>query len=270
MTALDLMRAWEQGRPLDTVEGIVFRREDGQIVRTPPRPVIEDLNRMPLPAYHLMDLEPYIRAEQVSEFTGQFHRSMELSTSRGCPYLCIYCHPIFGKKFRGRSPENVMNDILLLHNKYQVREFVIWDDTFTMDVQRAKAICDLIVAAGLKIHLQLRGGVRVERMDEELMSKLKMAGAETMAVGVESAVDRIQKLIKKNLSIRKVDNFLDLTEKYRMTTIGLMMLGFPGETLAEAKESIRWACASKLHYTGCPLLPGDSVPWHGPLRSRGA
>lgn len=262
LTALDLMRAWEQGRPLDTVEGIAFRREDGQIVRTPPRPVIDDLNRMPLPAYHLMDLEPYIRAEQVSEFTGQFHRSMELSTSRGCPYLCIYYHPIFGKKFRGRSPENVMNDILLLHNKYQVREFVIWDDTFTMDVQRAKAICDLIVAAGLKIHLQLRGGVRVERMDEELMSKLKMAGAETMAVGVESAVARIQKLIKKNLSIRKVDDFLDLAEKYRMTTIGLMMLGFPGETMAEARQSIRWACASKLHYTFFSLVtpyPGTAL-----------
>lgn len=94
------------------------------------------------------------------------------------------------------------------------------------------------------------------------MSKLKMAGAETMAVGVESAVDRIQKLIKKNLSIRKVDDFLDLAEKYRMTTIGLMMLGFPGETMAEAKESIRWACASKLHYTFFSLVtpyPGTAL-----------
>jgi radical SAM superfamily enzyme YgiQ (UPF0313 family) len=156
----------------------------------------------------------------------------------------------------------VLNDILLLHNKYQVREFVIWDDTFTMDIVRTKAICDLILGTGLKIHLQLRGGVRVERMDEELMSKLKMAGAETMCVGVESAVDRIQKLIKKNLSIRKVDEFLDLAEKYRITTIGLMMLGFPGETVAEVQESIRWACASKLHYTFFSLVtpyPGTAL-----------
>jgi radical SAM superfamily enzyme YgiQ (UPF0313 family) len=249
LTALELVRAWEQGRPLDTVAGIVFRGEDGQIVQTPPRPPIEDLDRMPLPAYHLMDLEPYIRADRVSDFTGQSHRSMELITSRGCPYRCIYCHTIFGKKFRGLSPRHVMNDIMLLHDKYEVREFVIWDDTFTMDVARTKAICDLIIGAGLKIHLQLRGGVRVERMDEELMAKLKLAGAETMCVGVESAVDRIQKLIQKNLSIRKVDDFLALAEKYRITTIGLMMLGFPGETVAEVMESIRWACASKLHYT---------------------
>jgi anaerobic magnesium-protoporphyrin IX monomethyl ester cyclase len=249
LTTFDLVQAWEQGRPLDAVDGIVFRRQDGQIVQTPPRALIDDLDEMPLPAYHLTDLEPYIRAEHASDFTRQRRRSMELITSRGCPYSCIYCHTIFGKKFRGRSPQHVMDEILLLYNKYQVREFVIWDDTFTMDVQRTKAICDLILGAGIKIHLQLRGGVRVERMDEELMAKLKLAGAETMCVGVESAVDRIQKLIQKNLSIRKVDEFLDLAEKYEITTIGLMMLGFPGEKLEEVKESIRWACASKLNYT---------------------
>jgi anaerobic magnesium-protoporphyrin IX monomethyl ester cyclase len=261
-TALELMRAWDEGRPLDTVEGIAFRREDGQAVQNPPRPPLLDLDRMPLPAYHLLNLDPYINAERASDFTGQLHRSMELITSRGCPYQCIYCHTIFGKKFRGRSAQNVLNDILLLHDKYGVREFVIWDDTFTMDIERAKKICDLIVEAGLKIHLQLRGGVRVERMDDELMSKLTAAGAETMCVGVESAVPRIQKLMKKNLDVRKVDTFLDLAEKYRVTTIGLLMLGFPGETLAEVRETIRWTCDSKLHYTFFSLVtpfPGTAL-----------
>jgi radical SAM superfamily enzyme YgiQ (UPF0313 family) len=254
LTTLDLVRAWEQGRPLDAVDGIVFRGADGQIVRTPPRALIDDLDEMPLPAYHLTDLGPYVRTEHASDFTKQRRSSMELITSRGCPYRCIYCYTVFGKKFRGRSPQHVMNEILLLYNKYQVREFVIWDDTFTMDVERTKAICDLILGAGIKVHLQLRGGVRVERMDEELMAKLKLAGAETMCVGIESAVDRIQKLIQKNLSIRKVNDFLDLAEKYEITTIGLMMLGFPGEKLEEVKESIRWACASKLNFTFFSLV----------------
>ena len=262
LTMYDLMQAWEHGKPLDMVEGIVFRREDGQIVQTPPRALIEDLDQMPFPAYHLMDLEPYIRAEHTSDFTGRKHRTMELITSRGCPYHCIYCHTIFGKKFRGRSPQHVMDEILLLHDKHQVREFVIWDDTFTMDIERAKAICNLIVGVGLKIALQLRGGVRVERMDEELMAKLNKAGAETMCVGIESAVARIQKLIKKNLSIGKVEGLLDLAEKYRITTIGLMMLGFPGEKLEEMKESIRWAYASKLDYAFFSMVtpyPGTAL-----------
>jgi radical SAM superfamily enzyme YgiQ (UPF0313 family) len=204
---------------------------------------------MPLPAFHLLDLEPYLRAEHTSDFTDQKRRSMELITSRGCPYRCIYCHTTFGKKFRARSPQNVMAEIRLLHDKYQAREFVIWDDTFTMDIQRAKEICDLISGSGLDIAIQLRGGVRVERMDEELMAKLKRAGVETMCVGIESAVWRIQKLIKKNLRIEKVEEFLDLAKKYGMTTIGLMMMGFPSETVAEIKESIRWTCNSKLDFT---------------------
>ena len=128
-------------------------------------------------------------------------------------------------------------------------EFVIWDDTFTMDIQRAKDICDLIIQSGIKIAIQLRGGVRVEQMDEELMAKLKQAGVETMCVGIESAVWRVQKMIKKNLKIEKVEVLLDLARKYRITTIGLMMMGFPGESIDEIKESIRWASKSQLEYT---------------------
>jgi radical SAM superfamily enzyme YgiQ (UPF0313 family) len=190
-----------------------------------------------------------VGAEHTSDFTGKKQRCMELITSRGCPYHCIYCHSFLGKKFRGRSPQHVMNEILLLHDKYRVSEFVIWDDTFTMDVQRAKDICDLIIRSGIKISIQLRGGVRVEQMDEELMAKLKKAGVETMCVGIESAVWRIQTMIRKNLRIRKVEELLNLAAKYNITTIGLMMLGFPGEKVHEIRESIRWAYRSRLDYT---------------------
>jgi anaerobic magnesium-protoporphyrin IX monomethyl ester cyclase len=249
LTMLHIAQALENGHLLDDVEGIVFKREDGQVIQTHPRAFIEDLDRMPLPAYHLFDMESYICAEHTSDFTGQKHRCLELSTSRGCPFQCIFCHSFFGKKFRGRSPQHVVDEILMLHSKYQVSEFVIWDDTFTMDIQRAKDICDLIIKSGIKIALQLRGGVRVEQMDDELMSKLKDAGVEIMCVGIESAVWRIQKMIKKNLKIEKVEEFLKLAKKYRLTTIGLIMLGFPGESLEEIKESIRWAKNSQLDYT---------------------
>ncbi len=249
LTMHHLIQAWENGLPLGTVQGIVFRSENGQVVRTPSRDLIENLNEMPLAAYHLLDIKPYIRAEHAADFSGQKRRCIELITSRGCPYRCIYCHSIFGKEFRGRSPQNVMDEILLLHNRFGITEFIIWDDTFTMDLPRAKKICDLIINSGLKIVLQLRAGVRSENMDEELMAKLKQAGTETMCVGIETAVWRVQKLIKKNLRIEKVETLLNLALKYKITTIGFMMMGFPGETAQEIKESIRWAGRSKLDYT---------------------
>jgi anaerobic magnesium-protoporphyrin IX monomethyl ester cyclase len=244
-----LIQAWENGEPLSTVQGIAFRGENGRMVRTPPRDLIENLDDMPLAAYHLLDMKPYIRAEHAADFSGQKRRCIELITSRGCPYRCIYCHSIFGKEFRGRSPQNVVDEILLLHNRFGITEFIIWDDTFTMDLPRAKKICDLIVNSGLKIVLQLRAGVRSENMDEALMDKLKQAGTETMCVGIETAVWRVQKLIKKNLRIEKVETLLDLAAKYKITTIGFMMMGFPGETVREIKESIQWASRSKLDYT---------------------
>ncbi|MBN1569146.1 MAG: cobalamin-dependent protein [Acidobacteria bacterium] len=244
-----LIQAWENGRSLDSIEGIAFRRPDGSIAQNPPRVLIDDLDKMPLAAYEMFDLEPYVSADHTSDFTKKKYRCMELITSRGCPYSCIYCHSVFGKKFRGRSPQHVIDEILYLHRTHGVVEFVIWDDTFTMDIQRAKDICDLIIRSGIKIAIQLRGGVRVEQMDEELFAKLKQAGVETMCVGIESAVWRIQKMIKKNLKIEKVEALLNLAKKYRITTVGLMMLGFPGESLREMKESIRWACKSKLDYT---------------------
>lgn len=248
-TMLHLIQTWERGSELGTIDGIAFRGKDGSIIQTPRRELIENLDQMPLAAYHLLDLEPYINADHTSDFTNRKNRCMELITSRGCPYHCIFCHSFFGKKFRGRSPQHVVDEILLLHNKYKVSEFVIWDDTFTMDIQRAKDICDLIIQSGIKITIQLRGGVRVEQMDEELMAKLKEAGVETMCVGIESAVWRIQKMIKKNLKIEKVDRLLSLASKYKITTIGLMMMGFPGEKIAEIKENIRWASNSLLDYT---------------------
>jgi anaerobic magnesium-protoporphyrin IX monomethyl ester cyclase len=249
LTMLELLQAWERGLPLDQVHGIAFRGENGKAIKTQPRALIEDLDEMPLAAYHLLDIAPYISAEHAADFTGKKRRCIELITSRGCPYQCIYCHSLFGKRFRGRSAQNVMDEIRLLHDKYEITEYVIWDDTFTMDLPRAKKICDLIVESGLKIVLQLRAGVRSESMDEELMAKLKQAGTETMCVGIETAVWRVQKLIKKNLKIEKVEALLDLAAKYKITTIGFMMLGFPGETVAEIRESIRWASQSKLDYT---------------------
>jgi anaerobic magnesium-protoporphyrin IX monomethyl ester cyclase len=249
LTLFHVFQALENGHSLDGVEGIVFKKQDGQVVRTPPRAFIEDLDQMPLSAYHLFELESYICAEHTSDFSRKKQRSMELSTSRGCPYQCIFCHSFFGKKFRGRSAQHVFDEILMLHSKYRIAEFIIWDDTFTMNIQRAKDICDLIIQSGIKITLQLRGGVRVEQMDEELMSKLKDAGAEIMCVGIESAVWRVQKMIKKNLRIEKVEAFLRLAKKYRLTTIGLLMMGFPGESLKEIKENIRWAKNSQLDYT---------------------
>ncbi len=121
---------------------------------------------------------------------------------------------------------------------------MIEDDIFNMDLARAKEICDLVIASGIKIGFQFGNGVRLERFDEELMRKLAQAGTHHMAIAVESANDRIQKLIKKHLKLDRFNEVLGWARKYGIETLGFFMLGFPGETIQEIEQTIRFACNS--------------------------
>jgi len=228
--------------PLEGVAGLWFRRE-GEIVRNAPRNSYVDVDSVPMPAYHLLDIERYFDLDFV-RFPTVHRRAIQIFTSRGCPYRCIYCHDLFGKRFRGRKPELVFEEVRLLHDRYGIREFMVEDDIFNMDLARAKRICDLVIASGLKLGFQFGNGVRLERFDEELMRKLAEAGTHHMAIAVESANDRIQKLIKKHLKLARFNEILGWARKYDIETLGFFMLGFPGETVAEINQTIRFACES--------------------------
>ncbi len=231
-----------EGKDLLGVQGLWFRR-DGEVVRNAPRNSYVDVDAVPMPAYHLLDLERYFDIDFV-RFPTVDRRAIQIFTSRGCPYRCIYCHDLFGKKFRGRKPELVWEEIKHLYDTYGIREFMVEDDIFNMDLNRAKRICDLIIASGLKLGFQFGNGVRLERFDEELMLKLARAGTHHMAIAVESANDRIQKLIKKHLKLQRFNEVLGWAHKYKIETLGFFMLGFPGETVAEINQTIRFASES--------------------------
>jgi anaerobic magnesium-protoporphyrin IX monomethyl ester cyclase len=227
---------------LEGVHGLWFRR-NAETVRNLPRNDGVDVDSVPMPAYHLLDIERYFDIDFI-RFPTADRRAIQIFTSRGCPYRCIYCHDLFGKKFRGRSPELVWQEIQFLVDTYGIREFMVEDDIFNMDLNRAKKICDLVIASGLKLGFQFGNGVRLERFDEELMRKLAQAGTHHMAIAIESANDRIQKLIKKHLKLGRLNEVLGWAHKCGIHTFGFFMLGFPGETLAEMNQTIRYACNS--------------------------
>ncbi len=238
----DFLDRKSSGAGLDGVAGLWFRR-NGAVVRNLPRNSYVDVDAVPMPAYHLLDIERYFDIDFV-RFPTVDRRAIQIFTSRGCPYRCIYCHDLFGKRFRGRDPELVWQEIRYLYDTYGIREFMVEDDIFNMDLERAKRICDLVIASGLELGFQFGNGVRLERFDEELMRKLAEAGTHHMAIAVESANDRIQRLIKKNLKLAKFNEVLGWARKYKIETLGFFMLGFPGETIEEINQTIRFACES--------------------------
>lgn len=233
-----------RGSPTN-VRGLAFKSSSGERMVNPPRPPIEDVDRIPLPSYHLLDLDRYAVAES-ARHTPRYKRAIQIFTSRGCPWHCTYCHDLFGKKFHARSPEHVLAEMKMLYYDYRIQEFMIEDDIFNFDMDRAKRICDLIVESGMEVALQFGNGVRLERLDKELIEKLAAAGTHHMCIAIESASPRIQRVMKKYLKLHMINDVVQWSRQVGIETLGFFMIGFPTETLEEIKMTIRFACQTDL------------------------
>lgn len=254
---LEVLLALRGERNLEEIGGLVFKQGD-QVASNPARQKVLDLDTLPFPAYHLLDLGRYFDQE-IPGFAPKKRPAIQIFTSRGCPYLCIFCHDIFGKRFRERSPENILQEMQMLYGQYGVREFLIYDDNFTMDLEHAKRICRLIIHSKMDVALQFPNGIRADRMDEELMQLMAQAGTHSIAIGIESGNKRVQRLIRKALNLERVHQTVAWAKKYRVTTSGFFMIGFPGETDREIHDTIRFARNSDLDHA----LISIATPYEG-------
>jgi radical SAM superfamily enzyme YgiQ (UPF0313 family) len=248
-TFCDLLEYFEKGIDISKIDGIAFMR-NGKLIVTKQRGAIEDLDSLPFPAWDLIDIDKYSKVKMISMnaiLAGQ--KYMGIFTSRGCPYQCIYCHNIFGKQYRSRSPKNVFFEIMELYNRYGVDEFHIFDDVFNLDADRAKKICDLILSSKLDIKIAFPNGLRGDIMDEELISKLKASGTYAITYALETASIRLQKMLRKNIDIQKLKRTIEFSDKQGLLTKCYFMIGFPTETAEEIKQTINFACNSALSFS---------------------
>jgi radical SAM superfamily enzyme YgiQ (UPF0313 family) len=238
---LDCQRARQPGSHL---AGLVVRAEDGTPRRNAPRASIEDLDRLPMPAWDLTDPAAYATRRGMS-LAGQ-RRYMSLTTSRGCPYRCTYCHDIHGKRFRSHSPRYVLAMIDRLRAEYDIHDFDITDDIWNFDGDRMMAICDGLIERG-GIGFTCPNGVRADRMTVQQAEKMADAGCQYVAVAIETATPRLQKQIRKHLRFDKVQPIIDTFTRRDVFTSGFFMVGFPGESEPELRSTIDFAVSSKLH-----------------------
>ncbi len=235
-------------RPTDWSEylGLSWRRTDGEVVHNLDREPPRDLDDLPFPAWDLVDHAKYHTVPR----GGVIYAHKEFATmfsSRACPWRCTYCHNSYGKTFRERSAEHVLAEIDMLVRDYGVKELVFMDDIFNFRAERAKKIARGLIERDYGLKLTFPNGFRGDILDEELVVLLRQAGMYRCMVAVESAVPRIQKVMKKNLKIEKVKKIVDFIADQGVMVHGAFMLGFPSETEDEMSATIDWAANSSFH-----------------------
>ncbi|MBA7489495.1 Anaerobic magnesium-protoporphyrin IX monomethyl ester cyclase [subsurface metagenome] len=226
----DLLDYMEDYKKLRSIEGLVFK-ENGKIVNTGPRPLIENLDILPFPARHLVPYKRY------SSLVLRRRPITTTFTSRGCPYKCSFCaRPHLGKKFRARSAKNVVDEIEGC-TKMGIYAFLVYDDTFTVNKRRVIEVCDELRKRKLDVEWDIRA--RVDTVDEQLLKRLKMAGCRGIHYGIEAGTEKILKVLNKKITISRTKQIFSLTKKNKISTLGYFMIGNPGETREDIFETIK-------------------------------
>ncbi|MDO8568206.1 MAG: radical SAM protein [Dehalococcoidales bacterium] len=241
-TIIQLLPALEQKQPLDKIAGVSYR-SGGKITVNVPREGNIELDSLPFLAYHLLPWQKY----RPHPPHGRYQPFTAIITSRGCPYHCSYCSkPIFGNKFRGQSPERVVEEVAYHQKRFGIKEFAFYDDVFTLDKKRTHAICEGILKRGLKLHWTCE--TRVNLVDKELLRDMKQAGCYAVAYGIESGSQDVLNTLDKGITLAQVEEAVRLTREARIEAIGYFMIGSPGESPETIRQTIRFAQKLKLDF----------------------
>jgi len=212
-------------RPLD-IAG-TFSRTGETITTNPSRPVIQDLDTLPLPAWHL--IEGFPGAFKPSPSRIMHWPCASVVMTRGCPNACTFCdRSVFGRKCRSYSPDYAADLCEDLNRNYGVREVLIEDDTFIISRKTVAAFCEELLSRHMKLTWSCLG--RADRVDSELLALMKRAGCWHISFGIESGDESILRSVNKNLNLEQISSAVQMCRDAGLRTKGFFMVGFPGET----------------------------------------
>lgn len=209
---VELCDVLEGKRLLQDIDGLIYREND-RVARNKDRQ-LSNIDRIAFPDYSLFGIE-------------KINRYM-IITSRGCPHSCTYCFRST-KKWRPRSPENIIAELKHAKEKYHIDEFVIVDDAFNIQPKRIIRLCELLKKEELIMPWSCTG-VRADQMTEALVQCIREAGCYSVNIGVETLQPEIYESLNRNMPIEKVINCVQMLKKYDLFSVGYFMIGLPGDT----------------------------------------
>ncbi|MBI4753149.1 B12-binding domain-containing radical SAM protein [Candidatus Desantisbacteria bacterium] len=202
--------------------------------------VIENLDGIPYPARHLLPVEKYLYADALGRSSRK--RSLEIMTSRGCPFKCTFCatHPVFGYKWRARSVSNIIPEIKQLISDYDIQHINFIDDNISLDSGRMNSLLDGLIKENLGITWSAVSGLRISTLNKELLEKIKASGGIRINLAVESGDSTILDAMNKRLDVEKTKEIVGICGKLDLSPRGYLMVGYPGETRESFLKSIKF------------------------------
>jgi anaerobic magnesium-protoporphyrin IX monomethyl ester cyclase len=209
----------------DQILGITFIK-DGKIERTPGRPVMKDLDVLPLPAWDLINMQPY--RDTWLKSSGYF--SLNMSTTRGCPFKCNWCaKPIYGSRYNSRSPEHVMEELKLLINEYKADHIWFSDDIFGLKPGWVPELAKLITNENLKFRFKIQSRADLLLQDDQIAA-LAASGCENVWIGAESGSQKVLDAMDKGTTVEQIGLSTKLMKKHGIKPSFFIQFGYSGET----------------------------------------
>ena len=228
---LELINSLADKKPLNNIDGIVFRSEDG-IFQNPKVSFMENLDDIPFPARDLIDYDAYLTRKIVVHGLG-LRRTASVLTSRSCPNRCNFCSmfKIHGPRWRGRGAGNIVDELVHLRRDYAVRDFFIMDDNFTFKKPRAMEFCERLCATGLKFRWNTPNGISIKTLDRELLAAMKKSGCVSICIAIETGDEELRNnVIGKRLTNDKIREAAETARDLGLLTTAFYIIGMPGET----------------------------------------
>lgn len=233
-TMFELVDSIGHGRlDYEKIKGLAFLNEEGSVVTTLPRPLISNLDELPLPARDAIDMKPYLETWQNAHGKSM----LNISTMRGCPYTCKWCsRAVYGGTYRRKSAAGVVKEMKWLKEQYNPGSLWFVDDVFTISHKWLASFAEELEKQEVNIPFEII--TRADRMNEEVIKTLVKAGCFRVWIGAESGSQKVIDLMDRRVKVEQVRDMIELSSKYGIETGTFIMLGYPGETDADVAETL--------------------------------
>ncbi len=257
-TMSELVDTYQNNEASEDVKGI-YLKINGEILRTENRPLLADLDLLPYPAWHLFPVDKY----GLLPFADIAKPILTLLSSRGCPFNCSFCGITYKKEgYRKRDVKKVVDEIEYLIDRFRVKQIGFVDAIFPLSKQHCKDFCSELIKRNVNKKIIWTTETRVDIVDDEIASLLKEAGCRRLIFGIESGVEQLLKNVNKNYTVDEIKAGVESAHRAGLETIGLFMLGLPGETEELSRQTIEFAKSLPLDFAKFAVLipyPGTEI-----------